>query len=166
MTLFIEIIELVLVTYKIFTFQKYLFQQMPTTNPESTNPEFILILLFFKSCKLWKKIRIRRFSIGCWHLTIEFTTCFHGFSEYESTNFSTKYYLIFVFIFSNNQNWDFFFWPIRNLFCLFNWEILVKQIRRFVLGKFVKTCRELNNRFNNPHLYIFQQIHCNLGNNV
>ena len=34
----------------------------------------------------------------------------------------------------------------KQFVCLFNWQILVKKIRRFVLGKFVKTCHELDKR--------------------
>ena len=33
---------------------------------------------------------------------IELTTCFHEFGEYESTNFSTKYYVLFDIIFAQN----------------------------------------------------------------
>ena len=47
-------------------------------------------------------------------------TCFHEFSEYEST--------IFVLIFSNPQNWEkCLYWPILFV-CFFNWEILVKKL--------------------------------------
>ena len=49
----------------------------------------------------------------------ELTTCFHKFSKYESMNLYTKYYWI----------------------CSIT---IGKKNRRFVFGKFVKTCRELD----------------------
>ena len=78
-------------------------------------------------------------------------TTFRSSSRYVFTNFlytnlrifSTKYYVIFVWIFSNAQSWaEMSFWPICFLFQLRN--IGKKKIHRFLFWKFVKTCREFN----------------------
>ena len=76
---------------------------------------------------------------------VKLTTCFHEFSEYESTNFSYQILCNICFDFSYALNWDkkCLVWPIRNLFS-FSTERYCWKIRRFVLGKFVKTCRELD----------------------
>ena len=70
-------------------------------------------------------------------------TCFHLFSEYQTTNFSHKYYVTFVLIFSNAQNLEtkILFGTIRFLFQLRN---IGGKIHRFVYEKFVKTCSELD----------------------
>ena len=57
---------------------------------------------------------------------VKLTTCFHEFFKYESTNFSTKYYITFVLIFANPQNWDKLPFVINKEFVFFfNWELLV-----------------------------------------
>ena len=63
--------------------------------------------------------------------------------------FFTKYYVIlFVWIFSNAQNWG-----EKNAFFdqfvfIFNWEILVKKLVDSYFEIFVKTCREFDNSYN------------------
>ena len=72
----------------------------------------------------------------------------HVFTNFPNTNlwiFPTKYYVIFIFIFSNAQDWD------KNSFqgfsFLFQLRNIGEKIRRFIFGKFVKTCHELNNSY-------------------
>ena len=70
----------------------------------------------------------------------------HVFTNFPNMNlgiFSTKYYVPFVLIFSNAQNWDkrCIFWPIR-FFFLFQLRNIGEKIRRFILRKFVKTCHK------------------------
>ena len=73
---------------------------------------------------------------------IEFTTCFYEFSEYESTNIST--------VQKENKYWSkkaFFsqlsaFKKIKKKLNIT--QCLVENICRFVFGKFVKTCNQLD----------------------
>ena len=69
---------------------------------------------------------------------VKLTTCFHEFSEYESTNFFSQNFLWLA------QNWKKCHSLINKEFVLFfNWKIWVQKIRRIIFEKFVKTCDEL-----------------------
>ena len=76
-------------------------------------------------------------------------TCFHEFSEYIIQIYEfflpNTYYVIFVLIFSNAQNWEknAYFDQYEN-FGLY-WEILVNKFVDLWLEKLEKTCRELDN---------------------
>jgi hypothetical protein len=62
--------------------------------------------------------------------------------------FSTKYYLIFVLIFSNAQNWEESAFLYQKWICiLFQLRNIGEKIRRFLLRKSVKTCRELDSSY-------------------
>ena len=80
------------------------------------------------------------------------SSSWHFFTKFLNMNlriFSTRYYVTFVLIFSNPQNWEktAFFWPIKEFVFFFNWKILVKEfVDLYVFEKFVKTCHELNKR--------------------
>ena len=78
---------------------------------------------------------------------VEFMTCLHEFSEYESTNFFYQICNICSdFPKRSKLRENAFFWPIRNyLFFSTTYNYVVEKIRSFVFGKFVKACRELDN---------------------
>ena len=74
--------------------------------------------------------------------TVRLLSCFHDFSYYESTNF------FLANIFSNSQNWekDAFFYQQKVCF-LFQLKNFWEKVRRLVVWKFVKTCRDLDNSY-------------------
>ena len=86
-----------------------------------------------------------------YELDVKRSSSGHVFTNFPSTNqrvFSTKYNVIlFILICWSARKWE-------KMPCLNNKEFVVvfqlrnigEKIRKFVLGKFVKTCHELNNR--------------------
>ena len=92
---------------------------------------------------------------NCDYKQIASNNCIYGqahnmFSRiFPNTNlqiFSTKYFVIFVYIFSNDQNWEWLpFLTNREFVFVFQLSNIGEKICRFVFGKFVKTCREFHN---------------------
>ena len=92
---------------------------------------------------------------------IEFTTCFHQFSKYETTNFFNNIGI------SSWKKQTIPYWSKKGIFPQFwtfgkirtNFTYLVEKICRFILIKFVKTCHELD------HWRVdFVVNHCIYGN--
>ena len=103
-----------------------------------------MTMIKLKSVKLWKMILSDNFCF----ILVKLTACFHEFSKYEFTNFLYKILC--------NTCFDSFkcsklrkkmpFLTNKELVFFFNWEILVKKFVDSYSEKFVKTCRDLNNR--------------------
>ena len=70
--------------------------------------------------------------------------------------FSTKCHLIFFSLFSQMPKTE----KKSLLAFFFNWEILGEKFRRFVFGKFVKTCRDLDKRpsWSLQHVWSHQSV--------